>query len=237
VNILLVVRSGAAQITAHARLPALVAHAISRLARFIDPPIPFIMSLQSFASHRLVIVCLALSIGSALACYTDKPGTTAATSPQTPGGASGLGLQPLPATHDTALREVDNFALTPDVIQRWSVAKQSLDSITAANPDIVKRLKAQGVPSGIGEMGRRIEADPSLGGVLKRAHIDGHTYMLTTIALQQAIHGYQLKQTGKLSTLKVPPVIMSNIDYVSAHLPQIMQAMRGPNKTLPGQPH
>lgn len=195
------------------------------------------MSLQSFASHRLVIVCLALSIGSALACYTDKPGTTAATSPQTPGGASGLGLQPLPATHDTALREVDNFALTPDVIQRWSVAKQSLDSITAANPDIVKRLKAQGVPSGIGEMGRRIEADPSLGGVLKRAHIDGHTYMLTTIALQQAIHGYQLKQTGKLSTLKVPPVIMSNIDYVSAHLPQIMQAMRGPNKTLPGQPH
>jgi len=195
------------------------------------------MSLQSFASHRLVIVCLALSIGSALACYTDKPGTTAATIPQTPGGASGLGLQPLPATHDTALREVDNFALTPDVIQRWSVAKQSLDSITAANPDIVKRLKAQGVPSGIGEMGRRIEADPSLGGVLKRAHIDGHTYMLTTIALQQAIHGYQLKQTGKLSTLKVPPVIMSNIDYVSAHLPQIMQAMRGPNKTLPGQPH
>jgi hypothetical protein len=232
-----VVRSGAAQITAQARLPALVAHAISRLARFVDPPIPSIMSLQSFASHRLVIVCVALSIGSALACYTDKPGTTAAKGPQTPGGASGLGLQPLPATHDTALREVDNFALTPDVIQRWSVAKQSLDSITAANPDIVKRLKAQGVPSGIGEMGRRIEADPALGGVLKRAHIDGHTYMLTTIALQQAIHGYQLKQTGKLSTLKVPPVIMSNIDYVSAHLPQIMQAMRGPSKTLPGQPH
>lgn len=195
------------------------------------------MSLQSFVSHRLVTFGLALSIGSALACYSDKPGTTTAKGRQTPGGASGLGLQPLPATHDTALREVDNFALTPDLIQRWSVAKQGLDSITAANPEIVKRLRAEGVPSGIGEMGRRIEAEPMLGSALKRAHIDGHTYMLTTIALQQAIHGYQLKQTGKLSTLKVPPVIMANIDYVSGHLPQIMQAMRGPSKNLPGQPH
>jgi hypothetical protein len=231
------VRSGAAQITARARLPALAAHAISRLARLIDPPIPFIMSLQSFASHRLVTVCLVLSLGSALACYTDKPGTTGAKGPQTPNGATGLGLQPLPATHDTLLREVDSFALTPDVIQRWSLAKHSLDSVTAANPEIVKRLRSLPPPSGIGEMGKRIEAEPALGGALKKEHIDGHTYMLTTIALQQAIHGYQLKQTGKLSTMKVPPVIMANIDYVSAHLPQIMQAMRGPDKNLPGQPH
>jgi len=194
------------------------------------------MSLKSFASHRLVAFSLALSIGLALACYSDKPGTTPAKGPQGAGG-SGLGLQPLPATHDTALREVDNFALTPDIIDRWSHAKQSMDSLTMANPEIVKHLRSQGVPSGIGEMGSRIEAEPLLGGALKKAHIDGHTYMLATIALQQAIHGYQLKQTGKLSTLKVPPVIMSNIDYVSGHLPQIMQAMRGPTKTMPGLPH
>ncbi len=173
-------------------------------------------------------------MGSALACYSDKPGT--AKGPQTTSGSSGLGLQSLPATHDTALREIDKFELTPGVIQRWSVAKQSLDSITMANPDIVKRLRAEGAPSGIGEMGTRIEGEPKLGSALKQAHIDGHTYMLTTIALQQAIHGYQLKQAGKLSALKVPPVIMANIDYVSGHLPEIMQAMRGPTKGLPIRP-
>jgi len=193
------------------------------------------MSLKSFASHRLVAFSLALSLGSALACYSDKPGTTPAKGPQGT-GASGLGLQPLPATHDTALREVDNFALTPDVIDRWSNAKRSMDSLTNANPDIVKRLKSQGVPSGIGEMGTRLESEPLLGGALKKARIDGHTYMLTTIALQQAIHGFQLKQTGKLGNLKVPPVVMSNIDYVSGHLPQIMQAMR-PASATPGLPH
>jgi hypothetical protein len=194
------------------------------------------MSLKSFASHRLVAFALALSLGSALACYSDKPGTTTAKGTQAAEG-SGLGLQPLPATHDTALREVDNFALTPEVIDRWSNAKRSMDSLTSANPDIVKRLRSQGVPSGIREMGTRLESEPLLGGALKKSGIDGHTYMLTTIALQQAIHGYQLKQTGKLSTLKVPPVVMSNIDYVSGHLPQIMQAMRGPTKTMPGLPH
>ena len=155
------------------------------------------MSLQFFASRRLATFCVLLSIGSALACYGDKPGTTPR-GPQTAEGATGLGLQPLPATHDTALREVDNFALSPEVVQRWAVAKQSLDSITATDPDVVKRLKAQGPPSGIGEMGARLEAEPKLGNALKQAHTDGHTYMLTTIALQQAIHGYQLKQTGKL---------------------------------------
>jgi hypothetical protein len=192
------------------------------------------MSLQSFASRRLATFCVALSIGSALACYSDKPGTTAR-SPQTPEGASGLGLQPLPATHDTALREVDNFALTPEVVQRWTVAKESLDSITATNRDIVKRLRAAGAPSGIGEMGARLEAEPKLGNALRQAHVDGHTFMLTTIALQQAIHGYQLKQTGKLNAMKVPPVVMANIEYVSGHLPQLMQAMRGPSRGLPAQ--
>jgi hypothetical protein len=192
------------------------------------------MSLQSFASRRLTTFCLALSIGSALACYGDKPGTTAR-GPQTPEGASGLGLQPLPATHDTALREVDNFALTPEVVQRWTVAKRSLDSITATDPDVVKRLRAGAAPSGIGEMGARLEAEPKLGNALKQAHTDGHTYMLTTIALQQAIHGYQLKQTGRLNTVKVPPVVMANIEYISGHLPQLMQAMGGPGRGLPAQ--
>jgi hypothetical protein len=86
-------------------------------------------------------------------------------------------------------------------------------------------------------MGARLEAEPKLGNALRQAHTDGHTYMLTTIALQQAIHGYQLKQTGKLNATKVPPVVMSNIDYISGHLPQLMQAMRGPNRGLPAPPH
>jgi hypothetical protein len=168
-------------------------------------------------------------VGSVL-CISDR-----ARGPQTPEGASGLGLQPLPATHDTALREVDNFALTPEVVQRWTVAKRSLDSITATDPDVVKRLRAGAAPSGIGEMGARLEAEPKLGNALKQAHTDGHTYMLTTIALQQAIHGYQLKQTGRLNTVKVPPVVMANIEYISGHLPQLMQAMGGPGRGLPAQ--
>jgi hypothetical protein len=194
------------------------------------------MSLQSFASNRLVLFSLAMSLSSALACYSDKPGTKPATGPQTAAG-SGLGLQPIPATHDSALREVDSYMLNADVIQRWSVAKKSMDSLTVVNPEIIKHLKSEGPPSGIGEMGKRIDEEPQLGAALKRAHIDGHTYMLTTISLQQAIHGYQLKQTGKLATLKVPPVIMTNIDFVGAHLPEIMSAMRGPTPRMPALPN
>lgn len=193
------------------------------------------MSLQSFASNRLVVVSLFLSLGSALACYSDKPETAPAKSPQAP-GPSGLGLQPVPATHDTALREVDNFALNQEVIDRWAVAKKGMDSTTLANPDIVKRLRAEGPPSGIAEMGKRIDDEPKLASAMKSAHIDGHTFMLTTIALQQAIHGFQLKQTGKLAKLQVPPVIMQNIEFVSGHMPQIMSAMQAPQRNQPARP-
>ncbi|MEO7039920.1 MAG: hypothetical protein ABI446_11235 [Gemmatimonadaceae bacterium] len=193
------------------------------------------MSLHALASHRLTVVSLLLCLGSVVACYSDKPGTVPGKSAQAP-GTSGLELQPIPATHDTALREVDNFALNQDVIDRWSVAKRGMDSTTLANPDIVKRLRAEGPPSGIGEMGKRIDDEPKLASVMKSAHIDGHTFMLTTIALQQAIHGFQLKQTGKLAKLQVPPVIMQNIDYVSGHMPQIMSAMHASQKNPPAVP-
>ncbi len=194
------------------------------------------MSLQSFASNRLVVVSLFFSLGSALACYSDKPGTVPTKSAQA-SGSSGLGLQPVPATHDTALREVDNFALSQEVIDRWAVAKKGMDSTTLANPDIVRRLRAEGPPSGIAEMGKRIDDEPKLASAMKSAHIDGHTFMLTTIALQQAIHGFQLKQTGKLAKLQVPPVIMQNIEFVSGHMPQIMSAMQAPQRNQPALPH
>ncbi|MBK5187864.1 MAG: hypothetical protein JJD97_06430 [Gemmatimonadaceae bacterium] len=181
---------------------------------------------QQSAVRRLASFCVAFAIAGALACYQDKPATPANASATGSNAGAVLGLQPVPASHDSAIREIDSFPLTQEGVVRWSAAKQSLDAITKANPEIVKRLRGETPPKSIGEMGSRLESDPQLGSALKQAHIDGHTYMLTSVALQQAMHGFQLKQMGKLDAQKVPPVVMANIDFVATHLPLLMQSMR-----------
>jgi hypothetical protein len=167
-----------------------------------------------------------LAIGCALACYQDKPVPVADTSKSS--GSTSLGLQPLTASHDTAIREIDRLQLTSEVIQRWAMAKRSMDALTARNPEIIKRLKAGSPPKNIDEMAARIDAEPQMRDALQQSGLKAKDYMVTSIALQQALHGFQLKQMGKLDAKRVPPIVMGNIDFVSTHLPQIMQAMGVP---------
>jgi hypothetical protein len=194
--------------------------------------------MSQHALPRLAVFCLAFALAGTLACYQDKPAAPANAS-SARSGTDPIGLQPAPASagapRDSALGEIDKFALTPEVMARWTEAKQNLDATTKANPDIVKRLRAEGAPKSIGEMGQRLESEPKLESALKQAHMDGHSYMLASLALQQAMHGYQLKQMGKLNGMKVPPVVMANIDFVSTHMPLIMQSMR-PAAALPAAP-
>ena len=57
---------------------------------------------------------------------------------------------------------------------------------------------------------------------LEHAGISGRDFLLTSIALQQAMKGFQLKAMGKLDTSKVPPVVLENIGFVGAHIKDLM---------------
>jgi hypothetical protein len=191
--------------------------------------VPFLSELplqQTSARRRLATFGTLLAVGCALACYQDKPAPRADSSRS--GASASLGLQPVPATHDTAIREVDAFLLTSDGLQRLAAAKRNVDALYARDPGVDKRIKGASSPKSLDEMAARIDAEPEMRDALKRAGLSARNYMLTMIALQQAIRGNQLKQMGKLDMGRVPPSLMANIDYVSTHMPQIMQAMGAP---------
>jgi predicted nucleic acid-binding protein len=166
-----------------------------------------------------------LATGSALACYQDKkPAQPASDKPPANASAS-LGLSPVPATHDTAIREIDRFALTPTVFHQLLAAKRQLDQLYATNPEVEDGLKNAPPPKDVAEAGARIDATPKMHEALAQAGMSGKDFLLASIALSQAMKGYQLKAVGKLDASRVPPVVLSNIDFVSTHMPEIMGSL------------
>jgi hypothetical protein len=187
---------------------------------------------HSFAVRRLATFGALVTAGCALACYQDKPpqaskGSQPASASRSADSGAQLGLQPVPATHDTAIREIDQFQLTSQRLQQWTAAKRGLDALHATNPEIEERMKTQTPPKTVDEAGKRFEAEPQMNAALKQAGMSGKDFLLTSIALQQAMKGFQLKSLGKLDESKVPPVIMGNINFVGSHMPELMGAVAG----------
>lgn len=152
--------------------------------------------------------------------------------PTTPASTSGdsdaqLGLQPVPATHDTAIREIDQFQLTTQRLQQWTVAKHALDSLHMTHPEVEAHIRAGVRPKTVDEAGKRFDDEPAMHAALQRAGMSGKDFLLTSIALQQAMRGFQLKALGKLDASKVPPVVLGNIVFVSGHMPELMASMSG----------
>ena len=190
-------------------------------------------------TRRLACFAILLAAGSALACYQDKPATaktTAQASASAPeSGSAKLDLQPVPATHDTAIREIDQFRLTQQGFQQWAQAKHAIDSLHQTNPEVEARMKAATPPKSVDEAGKRFDDEPKMRDALKQSGLSGKNFLLTSIALQQAMKGYQLKSLGKLDQSKVPPAVMGNIDFVGSHMAQIMSSMAGvvPRRGMP----
>ena len=75
------------------------------------------------------------------------------------------------------------------------------------------------------EAGKRFDDEPAMHAALQHAGTNGKDFLLTSIALQQAMKGFQLKAMGKLDASKVPPVILENISFVSTHIKELMGSM------------
>lgn len=187
---------------------------------------------HSFAPRRVTTFGAAIAVACALACYQEKPPQRAKGAQVTSSSASvdsdtKLGLQPIPATHDTAIREIDQYQLTTQRLQQWTVAKHALDSLHTTHPEVEAHIRAGERPKTVDEAGKRFDAEPAMHAALQHAGMSGKDFLLTSIALQQAMRGYQLKSLGKLDASKVPPVVLGNIVFVAAHMPELMASMAG----------
>lgn len=198
-----------------------------------SPSIAELPLLHTSPPRRLTTFSALLVMGATLACYQEKPAPADKAKSSAATAASALGLQPVPASHDTAIREIDRFALTTDGLQRLAAAKRNVSVLYSRDPGIDARMRGGTAPRNLDEMAERINAEPAMKAALQQAGLSARDYMISMVALQQAVKGYQLKQSGKLDASKVPPVVMTNINFVGAHMPEIMQTMMASGARTP----
>jgi len=88
-------------------------------------------------------------------------------------------------------------------------------------------MKSETPPKTVEEAGKRFDDEPRMRAALKQSGMTGKEFLMTSIALQQAVKGYQLRALGKLDQSRVPPAILANISFVGAHMAQIMGSATG----------
>ena len=187
---------------------------------------------------RLALLAAALSPA---ACKSEKAPASAPPAPAAPSAAPAapgapanapdpVGLVPLP--EDKAAKEAVAYRLTIPDLQKWGRAQAAIDSAISMHPDAFASIK-QNPPRTLDEMIGVIGGQPVIAAALKRSGMSAHDYVLTMVAMNQAIEGYQRKAAGQQLPPNLPPALVANIALVEQNAPLIQQILAP--KKAPGQ--
>ena len=186
---------------------------------------------MSIALHRAAGVLSVMLFGAA--CAREKapaaPPTAAATAtPSTAAAAPDpIGLVPLP--EDKAAGELKRYQLSMAGLRAWGTAQGAVNVATAAHPEVLQSMKLT-PPRTLDEMIGMMNAQPVIRDALKRSNLSAHDYVLTMLAMNQAIEGFQRKNAGTSLPPDLPPALLQNIDLVGKNLPEIEQLLKSIQK-------
>lgn len=178
---------------------------------------------------RVSAAALTLIVASVLAaCTKDKPAApaTSAPPPAAPSAAPGapssdpIGLVPLP--EDKAKTELDTYRITVVQIQQWGKAQSAINVVMKEHPDVEEQMKRT-PPHTLDAMITLLDSQPRIHGALKQSGMTAHDFVLTMIATNEAVQGYQRKLTTKSLPPGLPPALAANIGVVEQNLPAINQ--------------
>jgi hypothetical protein len=167
---------------------------------------------------------------SASSASVGAPASTPATAPASGSAASfaprldsnPAGLVPLP--YDSAGRELRTYRLSIAGLQRWSAAQRALNRVKSAQPSAFDALRTGPPPKTLDEMIAAMNAKPVLRGAFDHAGTTAHDYVLTMLALSQAMQGYERKLSGVRLPAGLPPSVLDNISFVEKNIAAIQQA-------------
>lgn len=178
-----------------------------------------------------LIAALACTGGDAPAARS-TPSASAAAAPTSDAG-SVAGLTPLPP--DTALRQLRDYRLTLDGLQKWAHAQRALNEITKRDSTVVRALVRGAKPRTIDEMITRIDGVPGMHDTMLRNGITTHDYVLTMLALQEGMQGYAAKRAGQLKQ-PLPGAVGANVDFVERNFNAVQTLIASVNPAPPPGP-
>ncbi len=154
------------------------------------------MNALTSSMHRALPIVAVLAVLAALACdgkdTTDAPVVLRTDSMAGPM----IGVDPMIADPRT-LRGVD-YSLTPDRYRGWTRAQRDLDALPVAVS--TERLRVRGTSDAdVDRFVTRLQADPAARSAIERSGLTVRDYVLTTLALAQAMDATDGRPANRLA--------------------------------------
>lgn len=186
----------------------------------------FVLASVGCSGDRKAAAPPAAASSAAADSHAVVPGLTPAPSSGAAASAPNLGLVPLPdMPPDTAAGLLKQFELTLPKLEKWAKAQSALNVLTKQNPQMLPHLQAQAAPKTLDQMIAMIGSEPKIRAALKQNGSTPRDYVLTMIAMQQAMQGYARVAEGKPLPNDLPPATAANIVFVQKNMPAIQQVL------------
>jgi hypothetical protein len=163
-----------------------------------------------------------------LAACPDR--ATDGTAMDTPGAAPAAAEAPqahMSAAGDTDLaRAARDHRLSMPLLERYGQAARNLQQLERTDPEVRQRMDAMGdqEAQSIEEVTRAVEADPQIRQAIESAGLNVRDYMLTSVALMQAMMASDFQRQGFIQELP-PEVSAENVEFVRENETRIRELL------------
>lgn len=125
------------------------------------------------------------------------------------------------AQQDAAQKELLNYVLTMDKIQKIGKATQQMQDVAKKHPELAQ---SGGDAKGLGDMAAKLQKIPEAAAILKNNGLAAREYVTGFFTLMQASTAVGLKKSGVLKTYDsdtLQVVSKTNLDFVDQHWDEI----------------
>lgn len=177
------------------------------------------MSILLTRGAQRVALTIALA-AFAVACKKEPSPSSAAAAPAptapapavpAPPAQDPIGLVPLP--EDKAKTALNDYRISLAQVQRWGRTQSTINTVMKEHPEIEEQMKRT-PPHTLDAMIALLDGQPRIHGALKQNGMTATDFVLTMIATNQAIEGYQRKLATKSLPPDLPPAVTANIAVV-----------------------
>jgi len=169
---------------------------------------------RSFRALALLIIAASF----ATACKATKTPDAAPAAPAAaaPPAAPILPLGPVP--DDSAAMMLKSYKLTMPELQQFAKAQSAFDRVTKADPAILAALRQRSQNGTLDNVVAGLAGEPKLRSALAAAGSSPRTFIVTGMALTQAMEGLQVMAQSKPLPTGLAPATLENISFLQKNL-------------------
>ena len=131
--------------------------------------------------------------------------------------------------NDPDLREVRDFRLTSEKVDKWASATQNLKKLADENPGLKENMDKDDNEKNITEIVQRMGKYPQAVTAIRTAGLSPREYVVMSMSLMQSVMAVGLKKQGLLKEYPTDTINPQNLAFVEQNFERLRQLMEQAN--------